>query len=259
MVESILHIASKSRKPEVAMAKEREEELLGLIVRFNTARRKGAMDHATSIASELFPALCDKLKAFTGNLFRNLNDTDHEDIVQDVMMALIRDNYAKLAKTRSLSYLYSICYSRGRDFGRRRSREYELDSIGDGEYQAEIPAPEGGNPDEVQAISEREAVVKRICDQVVPQAVHALPANYRDIASLVFIDFAYQDGKVSNEALFETIYHRPPTDGDASEMDNLRQRKSRARRKLLDILKEKTMGDPEAKALIEEFELSCHK
>jgi DNA-directed RNA polymerase specialized sigma24 family protein len=259
MVESTIPFSIPEKTLNKTMVEEREEELLGLITRFNSARRKGAYDVATSLASELFPALCNRLKTFTRNLFRDFNDSDLEDVVQDVMMDLIKDNYAKLAKTKSISYLYSICNSRGRDFQRRKSKVYELDSIGDGEYQAEIPSPEGRNPDEMQFAAQRDATIERICDTYIPKAVKSLPQPYRQIASLIFIDFAYQDGKISNEALFEMIHHHPPMAEDSAEMDNLRQRKSRARRKLVDELRESMKDDPEAWAIITEFESGCHK
>jgi len=241
------------------MTGKREEELLALITSFNAARRKGALGFATSLAAELFPALCSKLKTFTANLFRQFNDTDCEDIVQEVMMDLIRDNYAKLSKTRSMSYLYSICYSRGRDFGRKKNRVVELDSIGEGDFQMELPAPDTINPDTVQITAERDETINRICSTYIPEAIKALPQSFRDIASLIFIDFAYQEDKISNEALFEMIHRRVPSADDAAEMDNLRQRKSRARRKLVDALKDKLKDDPVAWAVMVEFDSGCHK
>ncbi len=240
------------------MSRGSKEQLLELIRSFNAARKRGALDRATSIASELFPALSDHLKTFTANLYRNLSDSDHEDIVQDVLMSLINNNYAKLTKTTSLSYLYSICSSRGRDMFRRKTKVFELDSMGDEDFEVEIPASPDGNPDAVHASNQRESTLQRICATIIPDVIRTLPAPYREIAGLVFVDMAYQDGKISNEALFETLYQRPPTDADTAEMDNLRQRKSRARRKLLDELISRTKDDPEAWTVVKEFEVSCH-
>jgi DNA-directed RNA polymerase specialized sigma24 family protein len=196
---------------------------------------------------------------FTGNCFRDLGKSDHEDIVQDAMLTIIKDAYAKLDKTESMSYLYSICYSKGRDFQRKKYKVLELNALEEDGTEIHPLASNCEQPELASETRNRELAIRKICENYISDAVRELQSPYREIANLLFIDFAYQDGSISNNALFEMIYGKPAKDASPAELQTFRQHKSRARRKLGEAIRSRAKNDPEALEIIIEFEHGRHK